>query len=181
MCSDFKDIFDWKHFIDVLKDDIEIVEHLPLSYRTMKPFVMAPVSWSQVWKKYLKFVKCMMNSSFDFLLVGWCLRWLHLQASYYRREVLPLLKRHKVIKFTHTDSRLADNGLATSIQRLRCCANYEALRYTKEIEDLGQTLVNRLRKNNEPYIALHLRYCHYCHLVVFLLMKSRSQTVKLES
>ncbi|KAH1041888.1 hypothetical protein GLYMA_09G069200v4 [Glycine max] len=47
--SGFKDLFDWKYFIETLKDDdIHVVETLPPTYAEIEPFSKTSISWSKV-------------------------------------------------------------------------------------------------------------------------------------
>lgn len=78
-----------------------------------------------------------------------------LQSLY--QQILPLVKRHKVVHLNRTDARLANNGLPLEIQKLRCRVNFNALRYTSQIEELGRRVVGILREKG-PFLVLHLRY-----------------------
>lgn len=72
-------------------------------------------------------------------------------------QVLPRIKKNQVLHFTKTDTRLANNGLPIEVQRLRCRVNYQALRFTSPIEELGKKIVRLLRQKG-PFLVLHLRY-----------------------
>lgn len=72
-------------------------------------------------------------------------------------QILPLFGKHKVLHFNKTDARLANNGIPLDLQKLRCRANFQALKFTPQIETLGYKLVRMLQEKG-PFVALHLRY-----------------------
>lgn len=126
--SNFEDIFDVRHFIDSLRDEVRIVRRLPKRYQQKygyQPLRMPPVSWSN--------------------------------EKYYLEQILPLFSKHEVVHFNRTDARLANNGISLDLQRLRCRVNFQALRFTPQIEALGNKLV-RLLQEKGSFVALHLRY-----------------------
>lgn len=126
--SDFGDIFDVRHFINSLRDELMIVKALPLKLQMKtrrRLYSMPPISWSN--------------------------------DTYYLKQVLPIARKHKVIHFNKTDARLANNGLPVHLQMLRCRVNFEALRFTPQIEALGRKLISTLQKSGQ-FVVLHLRY-----------------------
>ncbi|KAM3308756.1 protein EMBRYO SAC DEVELOPMENT ARREST 30 [Capsicum chacoense] len=78
--------------------------------------------------------------------------------SFYTSEVLPKLKKAKVIGLILTDGGCLQSGLPPSMaeyQRLRCRVSFHALQFRPEIEALGKLMVERLRASGQPYLAYH--------------------------
>lgn len=126
--SDFGDIFDVDHFINSLRDELMIVKELPLKLRLRS-------------KKRL----------YSMPPVSWS------NETYYLKRILPLSRKHKVIHFDKSDARLANNGLPVQLQMLRCRVNFQALKFTPQIEALGRKLISTLQKSGQ-FVVLHLRY-----------------------
>ncbi|KAJ3682951.1 hypothetical protein LUZ60_013178 [Juncus effusus] len=128
--SEFGDIFDTDHFINSLRDEVKIVKELPEKLYKRKGH-KEPLSMQPI---------------------SWS------TEKYYLKQILPLIRRHKVVHFNRTDARLANNGIPNRLQRLRCRVNYEALRFTPQIEELGSKLISILHRRSASFVVLHLRY-----------------------
>ncbi|XP_022945630.1 O-fucosyltransferase 3-like [Cucurbita moschata] len=126
--SNFDDVFNVSHFIESLRDEVHIIRRLPKKFNRKHGF-----------------------TQFAMPPVSWS------NEKYYLKQILPLFKKHKVLHFNKTDARLANNGIPLYLQKLRCRVNFQALKFSPQIETLGYKLI-RLLQEKGPIVVLHLRY-----------------------
>ncbi|XP_043717163.1 O-fucosyltransferase 29-like [Telopea speciosissima] len=126
--SDFISIFDVDWFISSLAKDATIIKRIP--DKVMRSMEKPPYTMRVPRKS---------------------------PPEYYLDQVLPTLLRRRAVQLTKFDYRLS-NSLDYELQKLRCRVNYHALRFTKPIRELGQSLVIKMWKMAKRFIAVHLRF-----------------------
>ncbi|KAF2317428.1 hypothetical protein GH714_022232 [Hevea brasiliensis] len=81
--------------------------------------------------------------------------------TYYLQKVLPKLVQMRAVRIAPFSNRLAQ-AVPPDIQRLRCLANFEALRFSEPIRTLAEKMVDRMFKNSSQsggkYVSVHLRF-----------------------
>ncbi|KAI3715510.1 hypothetical protein L6452_22494 [Arctium lappa] len=133
--SEFGDIYDEEHFIATLKRYVDVVRELPKELMEEYDFNISNIP--------------------SFRVPAWA------SASYYLKEVYPVLKEQRIVRVAPFANRLA-SSLPPHIQYLRCLANYEALRFSIPIKTLAKTLVKRMTADSSgsggKYVSVHLRF-----------------------
>ncbi|XP_047337256.1 protein EMBRYO SAC DEVELOPMENT ARREST 30-like [Impatiens glandulifera] len=126
----FSYLYDVDQFIDGLKNDINIISSLPPEFQKARKRKLFPI----------------------FRPKG------STSVSFYIKEVLPKLKKSKVIGFVIRGGSCLEAILPPSMaeyQRLRCRVAFHALQFRSEILALGQLMVKRLRVSGQHYIVFH--------------------------
>ena len=133
--SKFSDIYDQDHFVQRLKNDVRVVDKVP-------GFIMERFSNN-------------LSNVYNFKIKAWS------PIQYYKDVVLPKLIEERLIRISPFANRLSVDA-PPAVQRLRCLANFEALKFSKPITALSDTLISRMREksveNNGKYVAVHLRF-----------------------
>ncbi|XP_052155938.1 protein ESMERALDA 1-like [Oryza glaberrima] len=133
--STFSDIYDEAHFVKRLQNDVRVVEKVP-------DFIMERFGHN-------------LSNVFNFKIKAWS------PIQYYKDAVLPKLIEERLIRISPFANRLSFDAPPV-VQRLRCLANFEALKFSNPIATLSETLVSRMKEkstaSNGKYIAVHLRF-----------------------
>lgn len=71
------------------------------------------------------------------------------------------MEQCRIVRISPFANRLSFDAPA-AVQRLRCLANYEALRFSSPILTLGEALVARMKERSAKYggkyVSVHLRF-----------------------
>lgn len=133
--SKFNDIYDEEFFINTLKNDVRIVDSVPA-------YIMDRFDHN-------------VSNVHNFRIKAWS------PIQYYKDTVLPKLIEEKVVRISPFANRLSFDA-PPAVQRLRCLANYEALRFSNPLLTTGETLVARMKErsanNSGKYVSVHLRF-----------------------
>ncbi|KAL6574101.1 hypothetical protein OROHE_001643 [Orobanche hederae] len=127
--SQLSDIYQEEIFVNILKDDINIVKDLPLHLKSVD----------------LEAVGSLVTDA-----------GLPKEATHdeYIKNVLPILSRNGIVHFLGFGNRLGFEGLPSDLQKLRCKCNFHALKFVPKIQKVGSLLVKRIRKHSTARSAL---------------------------
>ncbi|XVF56862.1 hypothetical protein PTKIN_Ptkin06aG0154300 [Pterospermum kingtungense] len=126
----FSYLYDEDQFIASLKNDVNIVKSLP--------------EYLKAARKRNEFTTFKPKNSAS--------------PNFYIKEILPNLKKAKVVGLIITDGGCLQSILPPSMsefQRLRCRVAFHALQFRPEIQILGRRMVERLRAWGQPFLAYH--------------------------
>ncbi|XP_010246469.1 PREDICTED: uncharacterized protein At1g04910-like isoform X2 [Nelumbo nucifera] len=121
--SQFGDIYQEEYFMDLLKDEVNIVKELPPHLQSLDFEAIGSLITDADIVKEAKPI--------DFVKI-----------------VYPLLLRNGVVHFLGFGNRLGFDPLPFHLQRLRCKCNFHALKFVPKIQEIGSLLVKRIRKHD---------------------------------
>ncbi|KAK9270637.1 hypothetical protein L1049_026219 [Liquidambar formosana] len=131
----FGDIFDEEFFINALKNNVNVIRELP----------------GDVLQRFDNNISNIVNLR----VKAWS------SPTYYLEKVLPKLVQMGAVRIAPFSNRLA-HAVPSTIQWLRCFANFEALRFSQPIRILAENMVDRMVKNSSQsegkYVSVHLRF-----------------------
>ncbi|KAM2068035.1 hypothetical protein ACFX1T_044288 [Malus domestica] len=133
--SHFGNIFDEDYFIHALRNQVNVVRELP----------------GDMLERFDNNISNIVNLR----VKGWS------SSAYYLQKVLPKLEQMGAVRIAPFSNRLA-YAVPSKVQRLRCFANFEALRFSSSIRMLADKMVERMVKSSShsggKYVSVHLRF-----------------------
>ncbi|XP_016483805.1 O-fucosyltransferase 8 isoform X1 [Nicotiana tabacum] len=119
--SQFGDIYQEDYFMDMLKDEVNIIKELPPNLKLLDVEAAGSLITDADLSK-------------------------EATPAEYIKKILPLLLRNRVVHFLGYGNRLGFDPLPYELQRLRCKCNFHALKFVPKIQKTGSLLVRRIRR-----------------------------------